>query len=208
MAFLGFMTVREHDRIVARADAVIDSATFHLAGEEYNEGRTLPQKVAIAVKRLAEARSNAFKNRQRYLTVEAKLVELAAELATLKAERDDCQAQKDEGATYVLKSLADALHVEDWSIKDGSEEWEGDVWATMFSILVDAGVVDEDHHNVATHAKIIGLERAISSLTPDALKYRERLRRDREALAAKRKRAVAALPKAQAARGGDVREGV
>ena len=88
MAFLGFMTVREHDRIVARADAVIDSATFHLAGEEYNEGRTLPQKVAIAVKRLAEARSNAFKNRQRYLTVEAKLRELAAELATLKVERE------------------------------------------------------------------------------------------------------------------------
>ena len=54
----------------------------------------------------------------------------------------------------------------------------------------------------------IAFTREIEALKPDALKYRERLRRDREALAAKRKRAVAAIPKAQAARGGDVREGV
>ncbi|OHD05723.1 MAG: hypothetical protein A2095_04165 [Sphingomonadales bacterium GWF1_63_6] len=187
------MTVREHEAVVAEKNGAID----RLASQLRDGDREISQlKADVTAAEMAYLESH--KGHQR----------VAAELATLKAERDDCQVQKDEGATYVLKSLADALHVEDWSIKDGSEEWEGDVFATMFSILVDAGVVEEDHHTVATHAKIIGLERAISSLTPDALKYRERLRRDREALAAKRKRAVAALPNAQAARGGDVREGV
>jgi len=59
-----------------------------LDAEEFNEGRTLPQKVSLAIKRLGEARSNAFKNRQRYLTAEAKLAEVSAELAALKAKRD------------------------------------------------------------------------------------------------------------------------
>jgi len=88
LSMIGAISQREHDRIVARADAVIDSASAHLDAEEFNEGRTLPQKVAIAVRRLAEARSNAFKNRQRYLTAEAKLAEVSAELAALKAKRD------------------------------------------------------------------------------------------------------------------------
>ncbi|WP_367347545.1 hypothetical protein [Sphingobium yanoikuyae] len=98
---------------------------------------------------------------------------LQRENARLLSEVSGPQEQKDEGATYVLKSLADALHVEDWSIQSGSEEWEGDVWATMFRILIDAGVVEEDHHTVATHAEI-------AALRPDAEKYRERCRRDRE----------------------------
>lgn len=98
---------------------------------------------------------------------------LQRENARLLSEVSGPQEQKDEGATYVLKSLADALHVENWSIQNGSEEWEGDVWATMFRILIDAGVVEEDHHTVATHAEI-------AALRPDAEKYRERCRRDRE----------------------------
>lgn len=68
-------------------------------------------------------------------------------------------------------------------------------------------IAETDRSNKAV-SRGLELIREIEALKPDALKYRERLRRDREALAAKRKRAVAALPKAQAARGGDVREGV
>lgn len=102
----------------------------------------------------------------------ARNLELQAKVQRLEAGAD-LGEQKDEGATYVLKSLADTLHVEDWSIQNGSEEWEGDVWATMFGILIDAGVVEEDHHTVATHAEI-------AALRPDAEKYRERCRRDRE----------------------------
>lgn len=207
MAFWGLMTVREHEAVVKGNKVVIDRLEAALESKDETIGRVCRERDGLKIQtetHIILGRSERERNKR----ISAARDALAAELATLKAERDDCQVQKDEGATYVLKSLADALHVEDWSIKDGSEEWEGDVFATMFSILVDAGVVEEDHHTVATHAKIIGLERAISSLTPDALKYRERLHRDREALAAKRKRAVAALPNAQAARGGDVREGV
>lgn len=211
MAFLGLMWVREHQMLMAVMKADMDDQRTRFRKEAHDDREMIARLGSQKVKHLtaiAGLQREVDGLRADVRQAEAAHDKAAAELATLKAERDDCQVQKDEGATYVLKSLADALHVEDWSIKDGSEEWEGDVFATMFSILVDAGVVEEDHHTVATHAKIIGLERAISSITPDALKYRERLRRDREALAAKRKRAVAALPNAQAARGGDVREGV
>jgi hypothetical protein len=99
----------------------------------------------------------------------------------------DCEAQKDEGATYVLKSLADVLGVTDWSIQNGSEEWEGDVDATMYSILVDAGVVDEEDNAVATHAKITDLAAELAALRPDAQKWRGRKQADRDYRANKRR---------------------
>lgn len=117
---------------------------------------------------------------------DATIGRLQRENARLLDQVTSPQEQKDEGATYVLKSLADALGVTDWSIQNGSEEWEGDVHATMHSILVDAGVVDEEDSAVATHAKIIGLERAVSSLRPDAQKWRDRKKADRECRAEKR----------------------
>ena len=111
-------------------------------------------------------------------------VQRDAARAEAEANKVDAEANegkgKDEGATYVLSSLASALHVEDWSIQNGSEEWEGDVWATMFRILVDAGVVEEDHHQVATFAEIAAIRAERDELLPDAMKHRERLRRDRE----------------------------
>ena len=121
---------------------------------------------------VAEYEKDAQRERDTAARLLGKNVALRSEVAELRAELAD-ESKKDEGATYVLKSLADALHVEDWSIQNGSEEWEGDVWATMFRILIDAGVVEEDHHTVATHAEI-------AALRPDAEKYRERCRRDRE----------------------------
>lgn len=118
---------------------------------------------------------------------EATIGRLQRENARLLDQVTGPQEQKDEGATYVLKSLADALGVTYWSIQSGSEEWEGDVGATMFSILVDARVVDEEDNAVATHTKIAGLERAISSLRPDAQKWRDRKQADRDYRANKRK---------------------
>ena len=88
MAFLGLMTVKEHDRIVAKADAVIDDAARLLDAEEFRHGRTLAQKVSLALKRLEEARSNAFRNRQMMLTLDDKVATLRAELATLKSARE------------------------------------------------------------------------------------------------------------------------
>lgn len=88
MAFLGLMTVKAHERILAKADAVIDDAARHLRAEEFSAGRTLGQKVSLALKRLEEARSNAFRNRQMVLTLDVKVAALETELTTLKAERD------------------------------------------------------------------------------------------------------------------------
>lgn len=93
MSFFGLMTVREHDRIIAKADAVIDDAAQHVAAEEFRHGRTLGQKVAIAIKRLEEARSNAFRNRQIVLTKEARIDELKAEIEALRAKEDRRKAQ-------------------------------------------------------------------------------------------------------------------
>ena len=81
----------------------------------------------------------------------------------------------DAGATKVLTALAEILHVEDWSIQEGSETWEGDVWATMFRILVDAGVVEEDHHTVATFGDIAGLHTRAANLTDEIGELRARL---------------------------------
>lgn len=140
MAFFGLMTVGRHNRIVAKADAVIDDAAQHLRAEEFSAGRTLGQKVSIALKRLEEARNNAFRNRQMALTLEAKVEALSAELATLKVERDGLMRDK----------LAEANRVKSLS---------GELREAM---------------------------KAIADLRPDAEKHRERLRRDREYVAAKR----------------------
>lgn len=88
MSFLGLMTIRKHYRIIAKADAVIDDAAQYVAAEEFRHGRTLGQKVAIAIKRLEEARSNAFRNRQMVLTKEARIDALEAEIEALRLDAE------------------------------------------------------------------------------------------------------------------------
>jgi len=151
-----------------------------------------------AMAKLAKANVDLEQDAQRERETAGRLIQRNRELQTqLLAARAEAEANKvdaeavkeggkDEGATYVLSSLASALHVEDWSIQNGSEEWEGDVWATMFRILVDAGVVEEDYHQVATFAEIAVIRAERDELLPDALKHRERLQRDREYHAARR----------------------
>lgn len=65
--------------------------------------------------------------------------------------QDDVEAAKDEGATFVLKELAEMVGVSDWSIQDGSESWEGDVSATAYHILVQAKVINDWDNSVARH---------------------------------------------------------
>lgn len=89
----GLMTIKKHDRIIAKADAVIDDAAQHLTAEEFSHGRTLGQKVAIAIKRLEEARSNAFRNRQRILTLDEKVRSLETEIAALRPDAEKHRAR-------------------------------------------------------------------------------------------------------------------
>ncbi len=89
----------------------------------------------------------------------AHLETLLAALASLPSavpEAGDDEAferGKDEGATYVMQSLADLLGVE-FTIREGSETWDGDVWATMYSILEDARVVDPWDNSIAKHVTL------------------------------------------------------
>ncbi len=103
MVFFGLMRVKAHDRIVAKADAVIDDAARQLRAEEFSAGRTLGQKVSLAIKRLEEARSNAFRNRQMVLTLDLKVAALETELAPLKAR---ALAQEEGRRKAVLASAA------------------------------------------------------------------------------------------------------
>ncbi|QEH97327.1 hypothetical protein [Gluconobacter thailandicus] len=50
---------------------------------------------------------------------------------------------KDEGANYVLKSLASIFGRDGFDIRDGSESWEGDVHATLSKLLDDCGLTVE-----------------------------------------------------------------
>lgn len=58
-------------------------------------------------------------------------------------------AGMDEGADFVLRTLAKALGVDDWEQADGSEEWEGDVAGTLYNILAAGRVYDPEDGRVA-----------------------------------------------------------
>lgn len=82
---------------------------------------------------------------------------LADQVERLTGERDEAverakEEGRDEGATFVMTALAEALAVTDWTIHDGSETWDGDVSATMMSILYDSGAVDPEDNSTAMSA--------------------------------------------------------
>lgn len=70
---------------------------------------------------------------------------------------------RDEGATFVLEALAKALGGVDWHIHDGSDTWDGDVHATMMSILYTSGAIDEEDHSTAMQ-KLSAIQPAIDEM--------------------------------------------
>jgi hypothetical protein len=83
-------------------------------------------------------------------------------------------AGMDEGVNYVFDNLALALGLTQWVAKDGSESWDGDVYATLMGILYDAKVLDpEDNSRIATPAS--GERNAVvEAAARDVLAERER----------------------------------
>ncbi|GBR19718.1 hypothetical protein [Asaia spathodeae] len=59
-------------------------------------------------------------------------------------EEQGIEAAKDEGANYVLTSLALLFGRDGFEIRDGSETWEGDVNATLEGILKAGGLIDDE----------------------------------------------------------------
>lgn len=76
-----------------------------------------------------------------------------------EAERDEA---KDEGATFVLEALADALNLKSYTPSDGTETWDGDVSGTLYTILRDARVMDPETDELA----MARADRIRAALTP------------------------------------------
>lgn len=55
----------------------------------------------------------------------------------------------DHGVDFVFNTLAHALGLENWTPQEGSETWDGDVAATLYRLLYDAGVLDEDTNKLS-----------------------------------------------------------
>lgn len=146
MAFLGFMTVREHEAVVAGNKVVIDRLEDSLKSKDETIGRVCRERDGLKTQietHIILGRSERERNKR----ISAARDALAAELATLKAERDGL--------------LNEALNLSS----------RAKLAETRVNTYLDE----------------------IEALKPDALKYRERLRRDREAMAAKRKRNAPAV---------------
>lgn len=50
----------------------------------------------------------------------------------------------DAGVTYAIKKLAEVLGAKEWELCDGSESYDGDICATIASVMEGAGLVNAD----------------------------------------------------------------
>jgi hypothetical protein len=97
------------------------------------------------------------------LSGEAVLAERLAALRSSPAEPemdlwpDDPAPIADKAADHVFKDFAKALGLETWSPQDGSETWEGDVWATCVRMLEDAGVIDPETGELRSSPAVDGV---------------------------------------------------
>ena len=82
LSMMGLVTAEEHAKALKANENIIERASILVAAEEFSGVVGLPNKVALAIQRLKEARNAQFENRQRYLTAEDKL-------ETVTTERDE-----------------------------------------------------------------------------------------------------------------------
>jgi hypothetical protein len=57
---------------------------------------------------------------------------------------DALEEAKTEAVNFVFDRLAKALGLEQWTVHDGSETWDGDVAATLYGILRDSRAIDPE----------------------------------------------------------------
>ena len=100
-----FMFRKTHEAILAKVDRLIDETAQHVAAEEFRGVKTLPHKVALAIKRLEEARSNAFRNRQMVLTLEDKLQAAQDQRNAALDRLEQIAAQVTPGANATVKRM-------------------------------------------------------------------------------------------------------
>lgn len=69
-------------------------------------------------------------------------------------QRENEEAEiADNAVNFVFDQLAAKLGLAEWRVVEGSEEWEGDVSATLHALLIDAGIIDDETGAVATLAQ-------------------------------------------------------
>ena len=66
----------------------------------------------------------------------------------MRIENAECEGM-DKGADFCIKTLVEALGVDDWEQADGSETWHGDVAGTIYNVLKAGRVYDEEDGRVA-----------------------------------------------------------
>ncbi|QBE91459.1 hypothetical protein DRN02_005055 [Sphingomonas paucimobilis] len=94
------------------------------------------------------------------LAIEARALDpiMREALAALDSRAGDAGEEIENGYTaddavdFVFNRLASKLGLVDWQVVEGSEEWEGDVSATLHRLLIDAGIIDDETGAVATLA--------------------------------------------------------
>lgn len=121
-------------------------------------------------------------------SLESQIDTLHAENERLVKERDEATSEaQDTAATFVFETLARALKVDNWTISDGSETWEGDVSGTLYGILRQAKVLDPETDELAT-ARAEAAEAALAKANERIAELEAEVGRLREA--AERIRAI------------------
>lgn len=117
--------------------------------EETEDGILIHNRAAISAANEIAHRISQAAEKERLAALAPKPDEVGEE----GEDSEDYLRGKDDGATFVLTTLADMIGAKDWTHADGSEEWEGDVRGTAYNILVAGGVVDDENGFVARHLR-------------------------------------------------------
>lgn len=88
---LGLMRVEDHNRIVAKQDAVIDLAASHMKGEDFDRGTNHAGRVSLVMARLRAARTRFDKA-----------------IKDLAAAQDEIAALRPDAEKFRAKAKADA----------------------------------------------------------------------------------------------------
>jgi len=128
--------------------------------EAYRQGQIdMRERAAQVCDRRGAEEQEAFglvRGTQNYFRARNAVREL--DVAALDSRAGDAGEGCEDGRTadnavdFVFNRLAKKLGLAEWQVVEGSEEWEGDVSATLHRLLIDAGIIDDETGAVATLA--------------------------------------------------------
>ena len=93
LTMLGLMRVEDHNRIVAKQDAVIDRAAEQMKGEDFDRGANHADRVGLVMARLRASRA-------RFDKAVKDLAAQSDEIAALRPDAEWARARKAKAAEY------------------------------------------------------------------------------------------------------------